>query len=88
MEFYGEEQGKKLWNRFDVHYTPKHGSWLNQAEIAIGMYQRQCLGDSRTSDINALRKKTKAWNKIINRKKVTINWTFSKNNARDKFDYG
>jgi len=86
-DFYGKERGEELWNRFEVHYTPKHGSWLNQAEIAIGMYQRQCLGDSRTPDIQALRKKTKAWNKIINKKSVTINWTFSKTNAREKFDY-
>jgi transposase len=87
-DFYGEKDGKALWDRFEVHYTPKHGSWLNQAEIAIGMYQRQCLGDSRTPDIHALRKKTNAWNKIINRKKTTINWTFFKTDAREKFNYG
>lgn len=88
LKYYGEEEGQKLWQRFEVHYTPKHGSWLNQAEIAIGMYQRQCLGGSRIPDIHTLRKKTAAWNKIINRKKVTINWNFSTLDARDKFDYG
>jgi hypothetical protein len=56
VEQYGEEPGKKLWNRFEVHYTPKHASWLNQAEIAIGMYSRQCLGDGRVGDINKLKK--------------------------------
>lgn len=85
--FYGEEEGERIWSRFDVHFTPKHGSWLNQAEIAIGMYSRQCLGKSRIPDIDTLRKRTNAWNKIANRKKVTINWTFSRKKAREKFDY-
>lgn len=38
LKFYGNIEGGRIWSRFDVHYTPKHGSWLNQAEIAIGMY--------------------------------------------------
>ncbi len=87
INYYGEKEGKKLWNRFEVHYTPKHGSWLNQAEIAIGMYQRQCLGDTRIPDIQMLRKKTNAWNNIINRKKVTIKWKFTTLDAREKFHY-
>jgi len=41
---FGEKAGGWLWNRFTVHYTPKHGSWLNQAEIAISLFSRQCLG--------------------------------------------
>lgn len=87
IRFYGEQEGKRIWSRFDVHYTPKHGSWLNQAEIAIGMYSRQCLGKSRIPDINLLRKRTNAWNKIANSKKVTINWTFSRKKARARFNY-
>jgi len=85
--FYVEERGSKIWERFEVHYTPKHGSWLNQAEIAIGMYSRQCLGSSRTDTLELLKKKTKAWNRIANRKCLTINWRFTKCNAREKFDY-
>lgn len=85
---FGMEEAEKLWNRFDVHYTPVHASWLNQAEIAIGMYQRQCLGDCRISDIVNLEKKTFAWNRIINNKNVTINWKFNKHQARRKFGYG
>lgn len=87
IKFYGEEKGSALWARFEVHYTPKHASWLNQAEIAIGMYSRQCLGDSRTPDIDMLRKKTKAWNRIANRKNIRINWQFNRKDARDKFQY-
>lgn len=88
VDYYGEKEGRKLWQRFEVHYTPKHGSWLNQAEIAIGMYQRQCLGDTRIPDMKTLRKKSNAWNKVVNRKKVIINWRFTKTDARDKFNYG
>lgn len=85
--FYGEENGRALWKRFEVHYTPKHASWLNQAEIAIGMYSRQCLGNTRIADVETLRKKTKAWNRIANRKNITINWKFTSTDARDKFQY-
>ena len=84
----GEPKAQKLWNRFEVHYTPKHGSWLNQAEIAINIYARQCLGKSRIPSIEILRKKTKAWNTVINAKEVTINWAFTKEDARRKFGYG
>ena len=87
LRFYGQEEGARIWSRFDVHYTPKHGSWLNQAEIAIGMYSRQSLGKSRIPDIELLRKRTNAWNKIVNRKKVKICWAFSREKAREKFGY-
>jgi transposase len=87
IDFYGEEKGAEIWNRFDVHYTPNHGSWLNQAEIAINMYSRQCLGKSRIPDIELLRKKTKFWNRVVNQNAVTINWTFTRKRAREKFDY-
>jgi hypothetical protein len=40
----GDEVGSEIWNRFTVHYTPTHGSWLNQAEIEIGIFSRQCPG--------------------------------------------
>ena len=86
-DYYGAEEGSKLWSRLDVHYTPKHASWLDQAEIAIGMYQRQCLGKTRIPDIKTLKKKTVAWNRCVNQRKVTINWKFSKEDAREIFDY-
>jgi transposase len=87
IDYYGEEDGKNLWNRFEVHYTPKHGSWLNQAEIAIGMYSRQCLGDGRIGTLENLKIQTKAWNKRANKKKTKINWRFTKSKARKSFDY-
>lgn len=87
IERYGDEEGKRLWSRFEVHYTPTHGSWLNQAEIAIGMYSRQCLGDGRIGDHHNLVRQTKAWNTRINRKAVKIQWRFTKSKARKSFAY-
>ena len=87
IDFYGEEKGREIWKRFEVHYSPKHGSWLNQAEIAINMYSRQCLGKSRIPEIELLRKKTKFWNRVMNQKAITINWTFNRVKAREKFGY-
>jgi transposase len=87
IERYGKEEGERVWNRFEVHYTPKHGSWLNQAEIAINMYSRQCLGKSRIPNIEMLKKRTEAWKRIINGKQVKIQWNFSTKDAREKFSY-
>jgi transposase len=87
IDRYGEQQGRRIWERFEVHYTPKHGSWLNQAEIAINIYARQCLGRSRIPDMELLRKKTNAWLRYINNRQVTINWTFTKAEAQKKFKY-
>lgn len=86
-EHYGTQKGHKLWNRFTVHYTPKHASWLNQAEIAIGIYARQCLGKDRINTIEELDDRSRAWNKSANRKKIKIDWTFSRKKARKKFRY-
>jgi hypothetical protein len=87
IHFYGDAKGTKIWNRFEVHHTPKHASWLNQAEIAIGMYSRQCLGDGRVDNIKNLRTITSYWNKSINKKGTTINWKFNREKAREKFNY-
>jgi transposase len=88
LETFGESEGQRIWNRFDVMYTPKHASWLNQAEIAIGMYSRQCLGGGRIGDLINLTKKTKAWNRYANRKRVIIQWNFTKEDARETMEYG
>ena len=87
LEYFGEAEGKKLWKKFEIHYTPKHASWLNQAEIAIGMYSRQCLGKSRIPDLDTLKKKTLSWCKVLNRIKVKINWSFTKEKAKKTFSY-
>ena len=87
MNFYGERKGLKLWERFTQHYTPKHGSWLNQAEIEIGIFSRQCMGKDRIADIEALRRRAGSWNRRVNRQKLKINWGFTVEKARRKFKY-
>ena len=84
---FGEKDGGWLWNRFTVHYTPKHGSWLNQAEIAISLFSRQCLGQRRIGDRPSLRREAGAWNRRMNRDQVTIAWKFTRKKARQKFGY-
>jgi transposase len=87
VERFGAEAGDWLWNRFTVHYTPKHGSWLNQAEIAISLFSRQCLGQRLIGDRASLRKQTRAWNRRVNRDRVMIQWSFTRKHARQKFGY-
>jgi hypothetical protein len=56
---FGLELGSEIWDRFTVHYTPTHGSWLNQAEIGIGIFSRQCLGRRRIPNLWTLRRETR-----------------------------
>ena len=85
--YYGEKLGSRIWRKITPHYTPKHGSWLNQAEIEISMFSRQCLGKDRISDIREIRRRACAWNKRVNRDKTKINWRFTRRKAREKFKY-
>jgi hypothetical protein len=84
---FGAEMGGEIWDRFTVHYTPKHGSWLNQAEIEIGIFSRQCLGKRRIPDLETLGREAKAWNRRMNRDRIKINWKFDRKIARRKFGY-
>ena len=72
VDRFGEKAGDWLWRRFTVHNMPKHGSWLNQAEIEIGMFSRECLGKRRIGSIAGLRQQARAWNRRINRDQTTI----------------
>jgi transposase len=86
-DLYGADLGTEIWERFTVHYTPKHGSWLNQAEIEIGILSRQCLGNRRIPDLKTLRREVRAWNRRMNRDRIRINWKFDRRTARRKFGY-
>src|SRR5260370_29521139 len=87
VDRFGEKIGGLLWERFTVHYTPKHGSWLNQAEIEISLFARQCLGKRRIPALAILRREARAWNRQKNRDRTKINWKFSRKDARKKFGY-
>jgi transposase len=86
-DVFGVETGNQIWDRFTVHFTPKHGSWLNQAEIEIGLLSRQCLGTRRIPNFNMLRRESRAWNRRINRNRLQIHWKFDRRTARRKFGY-
>jgi len=86
-DLYGEQIGRQIWDRFTVHNTPTHGSWLNQAEIEIGIFSRQCLGTRRIPDLETLNREARAWNRRINRAQTKINWKFDRKAARRKFHY-
>ena len=83
----GQQIGTEVWDCFTVHYTPTHGSWLNQAEIEIAMLSRQCLGRRRIPDLAMLQRETRAWNRRMNRTRTRINWMFDRKAARRKFRY-
>jgi transposase len=87
VEAFGRRDGGRLWRRFAIHYTPKHGSWLNQAEIQISVFSRQCLGKQRMGDIMSLRKRASAWKRRANRVQWKINWRFTVADAREVFGY-
>ena len=86
-DLYGAEVGGEIWDRFTVHYTPTHGSWLNQAEIEIGIFSRQCLGTRRIPDLQTLRREARSWKRRMNRARIRINWKFDRKAARRKFGY-
>ncbi len=82
-EAFSPEEAKKLWDRFEFVYTPKHGSWLNMAEIELNVLMGQCL-NRRIDNMELMRKEVKAWQESRNNKKATINWQFTNNAARVK----
>lgn len=87
VEFFGQEEGHRIWEKLEVHYSPEHGSWLNQAEIAISQFSRQCLWKRRIGEFDQLRAETSAWNKAANRNPSPISWKFTVSKARKKFKY-
>jgi transposase len=86
-EHFGRSRGHRLWRRLDVHFTPKHGSWLNQAELELSLLSRTCLGTRRISDLGDLQRETRAWTARATRRKLRIRWQFTRKDARCKFGY-
>jgi len=86
-DFNGAKRGTALWKRFEPHYTPKHGCWLNQAEIEVSLLSRVCLGHDRVGDLTPLRRRAGAWDQLMNREHVKIDGGFTVTKAREKFGY-
>jgi len=75
------EEARRLVERFEFHDTPKHGSWLNMAEIELSALTRQCL-DRRIPDKDTLIREVKAWEKQRNSEVVQVHWQFTTADAR------
>ena len=84
LETFGLEEAGRVLKRIEFHYTPKHASWLNMAEIEIGVMKSQCLA-RRIAHIDTLRSEIAAWERERNRSGARIHWMFSLERAREKF---
>ena len=76
-------EARRIAERLEIHYTPKHGSWLNMAEIELGVLARQCL-DRRIPGQVVLEQETKAWQNQRNRDSIRVDWRFTTKDARIK----
>jgi hypothetical protein len=85
-ETFEPEEARRLINRFEFHYTPKHGSWLNMAEIELGVLIRQCLS-RRIADKSTLASEVNAWQNDRNAKVVKVIWRFTTADARIKLKH-
>ena len=74
---------RRLAERFEIHYTPKHGSWLNMAELEIGVLSRQCLA-RRIPSMEKMNSEVEGWVEQRNRHKTTARWQFTTDDARIK----
>ncbi len=79
-EVLGIERANQMLERVEFHYTPKHASWLNMAEIEIGIMDRQCTGQ-RLANENILMSEVAAWKQRRNQAKATIDWKFTRQDA-------
>ena len=82
-ETFAPAQAKRLADKLEIHYTPKHGSWLDMAEIELGILSRQCL-DRRIENLEELRQEVAAWENNRNGQKSKVVWRFTNAQARVK----
>lgn len=80
-EAFDAPTARRLVEKIEIHYTPKHGSWLNMAEIELSILARQCLSD-RMPSMDFVAKQVHAWQTERNQAQVTINWRFTTQDAR------
>ena len=82
-EVFEPAEAKRILDRLEFHYTPKHGSWLNMVEIELSIFCEQCL-DDRVPDEETLRREAEAWESARNEQRATIDWRFGTSDARIK----
>jgi hypothetical protein len=83
-EVFAPEEAFSLAQRLEIHYTPKHGSWLNIAEIELSALGRQCLGNRRINNLKRVNTEMAAWYRDRNLKQKSIDWQFTTDDARIK----
>ncbi len=81
---FAPEEAGNILDRLEIHYTPKHGSWLNMAEIEFSILSKQCL-DRRISDQQSMKKEILAWQKERNGHSTPMKWRFTTEDARKKW---
>ena len=77
------DQARRIAEKIEFHYTPKHGSWLNMAEIELSVLSRQCLS-RRIRDQETLKREIQAWQNRRNHQRATVQWQFTTEDARIK----
>jgi hypothetical protein len=82
-EAFPPEEAKRIADKLEIHYTPKHGSWLDMAEIELGILGRQCL-DRRIDNAEELTREVAAWEAERNASEAKVTWRFSTPDARIK----
>jgi hypothetical protein len=83
----GTRRGARLWRRFKVHYTPKHASWLNVAEMEASLVSRECLAGRRIGDLPTLQREVAAWSGTADKARRKVRWTYRVHDARRTFGY-
>jgi hypothetical protein len=84
-EAFEPAEARRIARKLELHYTPKHGSWLNMAEIELSVLQQQCLA-RRIPDEAMLKREIAAWEQQRNTEQATIDWRFSVSDARNKLE--
>ena len=82
-EAFEPAEAKRIADKLEIHYTPKHGSWLDMAEIELGILSRQCLS-RRIDNTEQLKDEVAAWQAIRNTAETKVNWRFTTDDARIK----
>ncbi len=85
FETFSKKKTEEILEKVEFHYTPVHGSWLNMAEIEISVLETECL-NRRIPDRKTIQKEVTAWKKRRNDKKAKIEWQFTREKAREKFN--
>jgi len=85
-EVFEPQEARRIVRKLEFHYTPKHGSWLNMAEIEISVLDRQCL-DRRLAEVHMVRSEVVAWETLRNDQRATVDWRFTTTKARSKLEY-